>query len=553
MAVFMLETDSATGTSTQVTSLSSQLESVASNVEGYDTSAEEFDFAGPKGVLAASIKACATKMKNTSNFIESVVSSHTSFQNAVKFETAEEKAAREAAEKKAKSGNSNTSSSGNYSNSGSYNSSNGGHSSSSSSGPGSSSSSSSSSTPEAKTEPKTTPETEPKTTPETEPKTTPETTPESAIIKEKEITEKVEKLSEKDFKDTELSGASKKIFDNAEYNEEGYATFNGMLIISCASTFGAIGDIIEFTLKDGSKVKCIIGTIDDNLKGEVVFAVNDKFNKDNEKNITNNLVDNIDKIVNKAPGQPALGVYTKDYESGENKLTIADTKGDLDKYLEGIKDKLVQNIDKEKYKDKDLSFAETHAYGLFSGKTDDTIETASSYKKSGFFTSFKSDSLDETLNKIYTEISNGRPVVAQISENAAGTVGHYVTIVGFNKEVTNPSKLTEKDLIILDSADGTIKPMDGETNKLVTAKQTHNGKDGYTLRVLKDDDPNKIITNIPEDKRSSSPTESSNTTQEQTQNREDNTTQTDNTQTETQTDTDKQKQQITESEEPVQV
>ena len=518
MAIFMLETDSATSTSQQLTSLSSQLDSVAGNVEGYDTSADGFDFASAKSVLAASIKACSTKMKNTSNYIESVVSSHTTFQNNVKFESSEEKAAREAAEKKAAQSKSNSSNGSSSSSSGGgHSSSNGGgyYSTGGSHGTSSSSSGAKSDKSKDKTKDKeksTEAKTEPKTDPKTEPKTTPEEKEEDTIIKEKEVTDKIEKLSEEDFKDKELQDVSKKILENAKYNEEGYATYNDMYIVSCDREVGTIGDVIEITLKDGSKVKCVVGMNNSEANGTISFAVNDTWKQENEKNITNNLYENIDKVINKTPGQPTLGIYTKEYESNENKWNIVDTKGDIEKYTEEINNKIVQNVDKEKYKDKDLSFAEIHAYALFSGKTDDTVDTASSYQHSGLFTSFKSDSLDATINKIYTEITNGRPVVAQLNGNAAGTIRHFATIVGFKNTVTDPSQLTEKDLLVLDSSDGKIKTMDQEGSMfLTTAKQTHKGNDGYYLRVLKDDDQNKAITNTENtNTRDDNPTENIN-------------------------------------------
>ena len=463
MTMFMIETDSATNTATQVNSLAEQLDNIASNVEGYSTDASEFDFSGPKGVLASSIKACATKMKNTSNFIESVVSSHQSFQEGVKFETAAEKAAREAAEKANNKNNSNNNS---YSGDSGYSGYRGG-------------SSSSSGTPETVTPQETTP---------------PETTPQLDPIKEVDITDKIESVSTKDFTKEEFTDASKKIFDKAEYDEDGYAKYEDMYIIVCATALGVVGDVIEITTKDGKTIKCIVGANDDSLNGEIQFAVNDKWKEDNENNITKDLKDNIEKAVNKTPGQPALGVYTKEYKTGDQKWTVVDTKTNLKDYEELIKGKISQNADKEKYSDKCLSFAETHAYTLYSGKTSDTADSASAYKHSGQFVSYKTDDKQEALNKIYTEISNGRPVVIQVNGNKAGTSRHFVTVVGFKDTVTDPSKLTEKDLLIIDSWDGKIERMDQTNSRfLTTGKDTHKNYSGYYLRVLKDGQPDKLL------------------------------------------------------------
>ena len=466
MTMFMLETDSVTSTSSQVKSLSEQLDSIASAVEGYATDATEFDFSGPKGVLASSIKACATKMLNTCNYIESVVSSHQSFQDSIKFETAEEKAAREKAEQAANNANnSNNSYSGgnsSYGGGGSYY------------GGGGSSSGS--------------PETQ------TEVPTTPETTPEMKPIEEKDITDQVKKITTKDIDEEKLENGSKKIFDKAKYDEDGYAKYDDMYVIACATSVGAVGDIIEITTKDGKTIKCIVGINDDELKDEIQFVINDKWKEDNENNITTGLMEKVEKVVNKAPGQPALGVYTKEYKTKDQEWTVVDTKGNLKDYIEEIKNKVSQSADKEKYSDKSLSFAETHAYSLYSRKSGITAEEASQYKYSGQFVSYKTDDLKTALNKIYTEVSNGRPVVIQVNGNQAGTKASFVTVVGFKDTVTDPSKLTEKDLLIVDSWDGKVERMDQTNSRfLTTGKDTHKSYSGYYMRVLKDGQPEEVL------------------------------------------------------------
>ena len=462
MTMFMLETDSATSTSSQIKSLADQLDSISSNVDGYDTSATEFDFSGPKGVLAASIKACATKMLNTSNYLESVVSSHQSFQDSIKFETAEEKAAKE---KAAQAANNNSYSGGNssYGGGGSHYGGGGG---------------SSSGSPET----------------QTEVPTTPETTPEMKPIEAKEVTDQVKKITTKDIDEEKLEDGSKKIFDKVEYDEDGYAKYDDMYVIACATSIGTVGDIIEITTKDGKTIKCIVGMNDDELKDEIQFVVNDKWKEDNEKNITTGLIDKIEKVVNKAPGQPALGVYTKEYKTEDQKWTVVDTKGNLKDYLEEIKNKVSQSADKEKYSDKSLSFAETHAYSLYSGKSGISAEEASQYKYSGQFVSYKTDDLKTALNKIYTEVSNGRPVVIQVNGNQAGTKAAFVTVVGFKDTITDPSKLTEKDLLIVDSWDGKVERMDQTNSRfLTTGKDTHKSYSGYYMRVLKDGQPEEVL------------------------------------------------------------
>ena len=90
------------------------------------------------------------------------------------------------------------------------------------------------------------------------------------------------------------------------------------------------------------------------------------------------------------------------------------------------------------------------------------------------------------MSKIYSEIMSGRPVVLQVNGNKAGTSRHFVTVVGFKDGITDPSKLTEKDLLIVDSWDGQIERMDTSTSRfMTTGAQCNKEYSGYRLRVLK--------------------------------------------------------------------
>ena len=81
---------------------------------------------------------------------------------------------------------------------------------------------------------------------------------------------------------------------------------------------------------------------------------------------------------------------------------------------------------------------------------------------------------------------SGRPVVLQVNGNKAGTSRHFVTVVGFKDVITDPTKLTEKDLLIIDSWDGKIERMDTSTSRFMTSgADCHKDYSGYRLRVLK--------------------------------------------------------------------
>lgn len=170
----------------------------------------------------------------------------------------------------------------------------------------------------------------------------------------------------------------------------------------------------------------------------------------------------------------------------DEKWTVAKTKGDLATYANYIASNGVrQNIDTKKYGDYCLAFSYVHAYDLFNG-TNGTASMAGNYAHAGSFTDFIDDNKNVVLSKVYTEILSGRPVVLQVNGNKAGTSRHFVTVVGFRSSITDPTKLTEKDLLIIDSWDGKIERMDTNTSRFMTSgADCHKEYSGYRLRVLK--------------------------------------------------------------------
>ena len=54
---------------------------------------------------------------------------------------------------------------------------------------------------------------------------------------------------------------------------------------------------------------------------------------------------------------------------------------------------------------------------------------------------------------IYSEITNGRPVVLQVNGDKAGTKRHYVTVVGFNSSIASGSQLRPESLLVIDTID----------------------------------------------------------------------------------------------------
>ena len=71
-----------------------------------------------------------------------------------------------------------------------------------------------------------------------------------------------------------------------------------MFLIACSKEYGEVGDEIEFTLKDGTTFKCLIGQIDDSTKDKLKFFVNGEWKEDGEDNFQKEIGDYITKIQN---------------------------------------------------------------------------------------------------------------------------------------------------------------------------------------------------------------------------------------------------------------
>ena len=58
--------------------------------------------------------------------------------------------------------------------------------------------------------------------------------------------------------------------------------------------------------------------------------------------------------------------------------------------------------------------------------------------------------------------------------------------LGFKNGITDPSKLTEDDLLIIDSWDGKVERMDQSNSRFfTTGRACHKDYSGYYLRILK--------------------------------------------------------------------
>lgn len=495
MAAFLLETGTVESASSTLTSLASQVNSIASSVNGYDTACEDFNFSGAKASIAANIQALMEKIKNAATIVETVVAQHTQLQNSLTFSSSG--ASETPAETGTPPGGTTTTPGG------------------TTTPPGGTTSTGPSYTGPSYTGPSYTgPVT---TTPAPTP--TPTETPQQIVSTQTIITEVTEKFKTVEHAQVDTSQENDYI-KQMKFNEAGYAMIGGLYVIACSSKYGKVGEKLELTLSDGSKIECLIGNNIEDGDGKIVFLTNDKWSAEGQGNIPSDLPSKIEKIQNfreetitttatatpttgtpttttsTAPPDttstvtvtppPTLTSSTHGWDTLSDSWTVVSTKASVESYSKAIEGKVSQNANSSLYGDKCLSFAETHAYALYTGNTGDSAATAANYPHGGSFTSWYSDSKQETLQKIYEQVSQGKPVVIQVNGNKAGTSRHFVTVVGFRKSVNDTNQLSEKDLLIIDSWDGKVERMDQANSRFLTSgKDCGKSYSGYYLRVLK--------------------------------------------------------------------
>ena len=150
-------------------------------------------------------------------------------------------------------------------------------------------------------------------------------------------------------------------------------------------------------------------------------------------------------------------------------------------YDKGIR----QNSNTERYSDYCLAFSYVHASNIYNNSTSDNAESAYNWKHAAEFYDYFNDNKTETLQVVYDQIMEGKPVILQVNGNKAGTSRHFVTVVGVKDGVTK-SNVSEGDLLILDSWDAKLERMDESTSRfMTTGKETHKSYSGYYLRILK--------------------------------------------------------------------
>ena len=187
------------------------------------------------------------------------------------------------------------------------------------------------------------------------------------------------------------------------------------------------------------------------------------------------------------PTNRVVGDSVLDYSALGDKYTVVKTAKSVEEYLKVIESRgITQDSNSAIYGDSCLAFAYIHAYSMYSGNTSAGASNALQYTYANKFTGYTSDNKQDVLNKIYEEVNKGKPVVLQVNGNTSGTSRHYVTVVGFNKEVASGAALKEEDLLIIDSWDGALENMSSSTSRfMTTGAQTGKEYSGYQIYTIK--------------------------------------------------------------------
>lgn len=294
MAIFMLDTDVVTSAANEIGSLTSKMNEVANSINSYDTSCEdEFDFSNAKSVLSSNIEACSTKIKNTSVFLENVVSAHTKLQSSMKFDGSDNFSADKKTSSDSSNANENLSSGGGNYSRGSYS----GNPSTGfvSGGAIAGGAAVANLVSEEATDNLEKPE---------EDDLEKEKNNNSTNGLEKKVTTEINKVNYAYVNNDIITDKLKKIFDDAtfKYDENtGYALVDGKYVIACDSSVGEVGDVIKFTQKDDSVIECVVGvnTVTDHFKNSISFIVDKKiWSNKTPLSFSENLINNTTSITN---------------------------------------------------------------------------------------------------------------------------------------------------------------------------------------------------------------------------------------------------------------
>lgn len=167
------------------------------------------------------------------------------------------------------------------------------------------------------------------------------------------------------------------------------------------------------------------------------------------------------KLLDPTIGNPNVKYYTKFGKT----YVIPKTENNLDDFVWYTNGKIAQYVDRTNCRDACLSFAYYHSYYLQFGH----MESMNMYDAChyggvpiGFQRIIRTNKQD-IFDIIMEEIRRGRVIVLQVK---GGSGRHYVTVVGYKRSVFHSSKMTDDDLLIIDSWDGNLKSVEGSNRQL---------------------------------------------------------------------------------------
>ena len=155
------------------------------------------------------------------------------------------------------------------------------------------------------------------TTPESTPETVPETTPEPT-----DITDKIKEIEYSAIDLDKAEEDTKSLFENKDFKYvDGYAMVGENYLIACDESVGKVGDVIKFTLSDGTAVTCIVAanTTDATDKENISFIIEkDKLEEAKKKEIIKKLLSKSTKIENLGNCKDKLGIEITGSTNKEN-------------------------------------------------------------------------------------------------------------------------------------------------------------------------------------------------------------------------------------------
>ena len=202
------------------------------------------------------------------------------------------------------------------------------------------------------------------------------------------------------------------------------------------------------------------------------------------------------EVVVEAPQEEGVNVSTLNgmisYNFDGDTYYVANTQYSLDSYLRRIDKNNIAQQYSSNYSGKCLGFTYIHTYDLYTGYGNHTGDDADNGSSPFSISQLQTWDKNEAIQKIVTEVSNGRPAIVQVNgkKHKNGRYSrHFVTVVGIKESAVKSGNITESDFLILDSYDGDLRTLDTSKSKyrfMTRGADTGNGDYGYYVISMRD-------------------------------------------------------------------